>query len=339
MLRLALIGYGYWGPNYGRIIGELPGCELVGCADISPAALGRARERLPDVDMTTDYHEWLSRDDIDAAIIATPTATHLPVVRDWLSAGKHVLCEKPLTYSEAEALKLADLAESCKRVLMVGHTFLFNPGVLKLKEYLDQGVLGKPLYVYSHRMGLGPVRKDANALWDLAPHDVSIILYLFGQDIHVEEVVARGECYVQPDVEDVVFMTVRMQDRIAANIHVAWLDPAKVRRLTIVGTEKMAVFDDVDPFNRVSLYDKKIRYAPSEASFGEFQAILHDGDILIPKVPAREPLKDQVAHFLQCVRGEAECFSDAKFASAVIGVLEQAQKSLDDVRARQPSHQ
>jgi predicted dehydrogenase len=329
MLRLALIGYGYWGPNYARIISELPECELVGCAEICPAARARVRQRLPGTEVTADYREWLDRADLDGVIVATPAVTHYPVVKDCLEAGKHVLCEKPLTRTSPEALELAAIAERCDRTLMVGHTFLFNPAVQMLKEYLERGILGKPLYVYSDRLGLGPIRKDVSVLWDLAAHDVSILLHLFGTHSPVEEVVARGECYIQPDIQDVVFLTLRMQERLLANIHVSWLDPAKVRRLTVVGTEKMVVFDDVDPFHRLMLYDKGFRYATTEESFGEFQAILQDGNVLIPKVPVREPLKEQVTHFLRCVRGEARCESDARFAATVVRTLEEAQHSLD----------
>jgi predicted dehydrogenase len=333
MQRVALIGYGYWGPNYARVINELPDCELVGCAEINPAALERAQQRLPGVELTSDYREWLDRSDVDAVIVATPAVTHYPVVRDCLQAGKHVLCEKPLTRTSPEALELAAVAERCGRTLMVGHTFLFNPAVQMLKEYLDRGILGKPLYVYADRLGLGPIRKDVSALWDLAAHDISILLHLFGANSPMQEVVARGESYIQPNIEDVVFLTLRMQERLLANIHVSWLDPAKVRRLTVVGTEKMVVFDDVDPFHRLMLYDKGFRYATTEESFGEFQAVLQDGNVLIPKVPVREPLREQVSHFLRCIRGEEACRSDARFAAAVVQVLEEAQRSLDETAA------
>jgi predicted dehydrogenase len=329
MKRLALIGYGYWGPNYARILNELADCELVGCAEINPTALARAQERLPGIEVTTDYRQWLDRPDFDGFIIATPAVTHYPVVRDCLQAGKHVLCEKPLTRCASEALELAGIAEANGCTLMVGHTFLFNPAIQMLKEYLDRGILGKPLYVYGQRLGLGPIRKDVSVLWDLAAHDVSILLYLFGPGAPLSEVVARGESYIQPSIEDVVFLTLRLQERLLANIHVSWLDPAKVRRLTVVGTEKMVVFDDVDPLHRLMLYDKGFRFATTEESFGEFRAILQDGNILIPKVPVREPLKEQVSHFLRCVRGEERCQSDARFAAAVVAVLERAQQSLE----------
>jgi predicted dehydrogenase len=329
MVRLGLIGYGYWGPNYARILNELPDCELVGCAEINPAALERARQRLPEVEHTGDHRRLLERRDLDGVIVATPAATHYDVVRDCLEAGKHVLCEKPLTRTSLEASELAEEAEGQGRVLMVGHTFLFNPAVQMLKEYLERGILGKPLYVYCDRLGLGPIRKDVSALWDLAAHDVSILLHLFGDEAGVEDVVARGDCFIQPQIEDVVFLTLRLQERLLANIHVSWLDPAKVRRLTVVGTDKMVVFDDVDPFHRLMLYDKGFRYATTEESFGEFQAVLQDGNVLIPKVPVREPLKEQVTHFLCCIRGEEPCRSDARFAANVVHVLEQAQRSLD----------
>ncbi len=333
MTRLALIGFGYWGPNYARILNELPDCELIGCAEISPSALERVRERLPSIEVTTDYRRWLERPDVDGFIVATPAVTHYPVVRDCLQAGKHVLCEKPLTRSAAEALELAAKAESTGHTLMVGHTFLFNPAVQMLKDYLDRGILGQPLYVYAQRLGLGPIRKDVSVLWDLAAHDVSILLHLFGCGDHLGEVVARGESYIQPDIEDVVFLTMSLRERLLANIHVSWLDPAKVRRLTIVGTDKMVVFDDVDPLHRLMLYDKGFRLATTEESFGEFSAILQDGNVLIPKVPVREPLKEQVGHFLRCLRGEETCRSDARFAASVVSVLEQGQQSLDGTSA------
>jgi predicted dehydrogenase len=335
MIRLALIGYGYWGPNYARILNELPDCELVGCAEICPNALQRVRQRLPEIEVTTDYRQWLDRPDLDGFIVATPAVTHYPVVRDCLQAGKHVLCEKPLTRSAEEALDLAAISDTSHRTLMVGHTFLFNPAVQMVKEYLDRGILGKPLYVYGQRLGLGPIRKDVSVLWDLAAHDVSILLHLFGAAAPWSEVMARGESYIQPSIEDVVFLTMRLQERLLANFHVSWLDPAKVRRLTVVGTEKMVVFDDVDPFHRLMLYDKGFRFATTEESFGEFHAILQDGNVLIPKVQVREPLKEQVSHFLRCVRGEERCLSDGRFAAAVVGVLERAQHSLDRASAQE----
>jgi predicted dehydrogenase len=337
MTRLALIGYGYWGPNYARILNELQDCELIGCAEICPAARERVRQRLPGIEVVTDYRQWLDRADLDGFIVATPALTHYPVVRECLAAGKHVLCEKPLTRSAEEALELADAAEAGSRTLMVGHTFLFNPAVQMLKEYLDRGILGQPLYVYAQRLGLGPIRKDVSVLWDLAAHDVSILLHLFGASASCDEVLARGECYIQPGIEDVVFLTARVRERLMANIHVSWLDPAKVRRVTVVGTDKMVVFDDVDPFHRLMLYDKGFRFAATEESFGEFRAILQDGNVLIPKVAVREPLKEQVCHFLRCISGEERCQSDARFAAAVISVLERAQHSLDSAEpAGQP---
>jgi predicted dehydrogenase len=324
-----LIGYGYWGPNYARILNELPDCELVGCAEISPSALERARQRLPGTELTDDYRRWLDRKDLDGVIVATPAVTHYPVVRDCLQAGKHVLCEKPLTRTAGEALELASTADQHQRTLMVGHTFLFNPGIEMLKEYLDRGILGQPLYAYGTRLGLGPIRQDVSVLWDLAAHDIAILLHLFGDRVSPEEVVARGESYIQPGIEDIVFVTLRMREQLLANIHVSWLDPAKVRRLTVVGTDKMVVFDDVDPFHRLMLYDKGFRYATNEESFGEFRAVLQDGNVLLPKVPVREPLKEQTSHFLRCIRGGEVCRSDARFAAAVVDVLERAQHSLD----------
>src|SRR3954470_21900746 len=323
VLRIGLIGVGYWGPNYARVIAETPDAELVWACD-------RVEENLKIVhahgrQLTTDPAEVLGADSVDAVVVATPTRTHAELTSAALEAGKHVLCEKPLATSVADCEQLAERAQAADRVLMVGHTFLFNPAFRKLRELVVAGEAGDTLYCHTTRTGLGPVRQDVNALWDLAPHDVSMLLAVTERP--VESVTATGAAYLHPDTEDVVFANLRMAGGAIAGVHVSWLDPYKVRNLTVIGTRKMLVFNDIYTDEKLRVFDKGASYdAPSErargAEYGEYRAVLRDGDIVIPKVAPREPLKEQVAHFVECCRTRATPLADVRHAESVVAVLE-----------------
>jgi predicted dehydrogenase len=331
MTRLALIGLGYWGPNYARVVTELPQAELAWACDIDEGALELVRGRYPSVRTTTDLEEILSDASVDAVIVSTPTSTHAAVSLAALSAGKHVLCEKPLAASRTECDTVMAAAEENGSIVMAGHTFIFNPAVRRMRELVETEVIGRVLYCHAARTALGPIREDVNALWDLASHDISILLHVLGRE--PVEVAAHGASYLREDNEDVVFLSIRFEGSILANVHVSWLDPYKVRKVTLIGDRRMVVFDDVSPDEKLKLFDKSATYdAPAKeargADYGEYKAIVRDGDILIPKVPATEPLKEQVGHFLTCCRTGTQPLTDAVFGQRVVSVLEAGSESL-----------
>jgi predicted dehydrogenase len=331
MIRIGLIGFGYWGPNYARVVGELPDTELVVTCDRSEEALALARTRSPQTRTTTDAAEVFAADDVDAVIVATPTTTHYELGMGALQGGKHLLCEKPLAGSVAECDELIAAAARSERILFVGHTFLFNGAVRRMRELIDDGSIGRLLYAHAVRTGLGPIRQDVNALWDLAPHDLSILFFLFGEE--PTSVSATGRAFLRDDVEDVVFAQLRFESGAIGGIHVSWLDPYKVRRVTAVGDRRMVVFDDVALDEKLKVFDKGASYeAISESArgteFGEYQALIRDGDIVIPKIPAHEPLKEQVAEFVRCCRSGDRPLTDGVDGRRVVAALEAAMESL-----------
>ena len=330
-VRLGLIGYGYWGPNLARNFHQLPEAWLVACADADPPRVNEAARLYPSLKhVTTDARELIENPTLDALVIATPARSHFALVSQALEAGKHVLVEKPLAMTSAEARALIEIAYKCKRVLMVGHTFEFNPAVWKIQELLQAGALGELYYIYSTRVNLGRVQTDINALWSIAPHDISILLYLL-QTMPLT-ITARGGTYVSHGVEDVIFALLAFPaphsgaDNINAHIHASWLDPSKTRQMTFVGSEKMIVYDDVDPEAKLKIYDKGI-YKRGE-SFGEFQLRVRSGDIHIPKIDLTEPLRYECAHFLECIRENKPPRTNGENGLRVVRVLEAAQASL-----------
>jgi predicted dehydrogenase len=331
VFRFGLIGLGYWGPNYARVLNELHETELVAACDLSEDATSFIRDRYPQARTTRDAADLLSADDIDAVIIATPTKTHFPLALAALQAGKHVLCEKPLARTTAECDELIAAANESGAVLFVGHTFIYNPAVRRMRTLVENGEVGRVLYCHSARTGLGPFRADVNALWDLAPHDVSIFLYLMGRD--PVSVWAVGQSFLRTQHEDVVFLYVRFDDDSMAAAHLSWLDPYKVRRLTLVGDRRMLVFDDVSSDEKLKIFDRGASYEAVSveargAEFGEFKAIVRDGDIHVPKLQASEPLKEQVRHFVDCCVNGATPETGARSGRNVIAVLEAAMASL-----------
>lgn len=331
MLRIGLIGLGYWGPNYARVVNELPGAELVVVCDASNEALEFIQSRVPGARTTTASEEIFAADDLDAVIIATPTSTHYELALRALEGGKHVLCEKPLAATTFECDALIAAARNAGRVLFTGHTFLFNPAVRRMRQLVEDGSLGRLLYAHTTRTGLGPIRQDVNALWDLAPHDLSILFSLF--DREPVTVSATGRSFLREGVEDVVFAQLTFADGGIAGIHVSWLDPYKVRRVTAVGDQRMVVFDDVAVDEKLKVFDKGASYdAISESArgteFGEYKAVIRDGDIVIPKIPAREPLKEQVLEFVRCCESGEMPLTDGIAGRRVVAVLEAATESL-----------
>lgn len=329
MVKVGVIGCGHWGPNHIRIFDQMPNSQSVMCADVDEGRLAAVKRSFPDIQTTTDYRQLLASPDVDAVCIAAPTNTHYQLAKAALSAGKHVLCEKPLSLEPDESRELDALAKKAKRVLMVGHVFVFNNGIVKLKEYIDAGELGKVQYAHAIRTNLGPFRYDVNALWDLAPHDISIFNYLF--DAAPENVSARGQKYLGDKLEDVAFATLSYPHRRMANIHVSWLDPKKVRQITIVGDKKMAVWDDLDNVGPIKIYDKHVeRTAHYYESYGEFQLLSREGSITIPNIGFSEPLKEQAKYFIECVeKGCEPSRADAQKGFDVVRTLRAIQQSME----------
>ena len=323
-VRIGVIGFGQWGPNHVRNFSLLDGCEVVRICDASDQRLQSAQKFLRGVAVTKNAADITGAADIDAVIVATPTSTHFALVKAALEAGKDVLCEKPLAQTSAQCRELADLAARHGRILMVGHVFLYNPGVLHLKTDLDRGELGRVYYMDAVRTNLGPVRKDVGAIFDLASHDISIFNFLL--NALPVEVSATGNSVLQAGIEDVGFLTLYYPGNVVCHAHASWLNPRKVRLLTIVGDHKMAVWDDMNNLEAVRYYDKGVT-ADHYTSFGEFHMILRDGQITIPKVKMFEPLQKQDAEFIACLRARIQPAADARCGLAVVQVMEAAMES------------
>jgi predicted dehydrogenase len=332
LVRVAIIGFGHWGPNCARILsGTIAGARLVACAEPAAGRLATFERQYPSARAYADYRRMLRDGDIDGAIVATPTSTHREVAEDCLNAGVDVLVEKPLAGTVSDAESIVATARASGRSLMVGHTFLFNPAVRAIKGYIDQGLLGEIRYLYFQRTGLGPIRQDVNVLWDLAPHDISMLRYWLQSD--PVDVTARGESYLKPHTEDVVFVTLSYPDQILASVHVSWLDPVKVRRVTVVGDRKMVVFDDTHTTEKLRIYDRGADYQPREGGFAEFIAAVRDGDIVIPRLEPLEPLRVELEHFVRCVSTRATPVTSGEDGLAVVRVLEAASQSLHEARS------
>jgi predicted dehydrogenase len=336
-MDVALVGYGYWGPNLARTIDASEVTRLAAVCDTSPSARQRAAKRFPMSQVTGDLDQVLGNEAIQAIMIALPIHLHHRVALAALECGKHVLVEKPLATTVHESDELVAAAEDRGLTLMVGHTFLFSGAVQAAKRYIDAGELGQTYYISMRRTNLGIVRSDANAMWSLAPHDVSILRYWTGRE--AVTVTATGAAHLQAGIEDVVFMTIAFEGGIVAHVHTSWLEPNKVRDCTIVGSRKMLVYDDVEPEAKIRLYDKGIERREMDGvprsslgryeDFGRFQMIARAGDIVLPKLELREPLAEQISHFAACVSGEVEPLADGREGRAVVAILEAAQRSLE----------
>ena len=320
MIRVGLTGLGYWGPNLARNFDDL--ADLRWLCDLSPEQRERYARRFPAARLTGDFDELLADPELDAVVVATPVVTHFELAKRALLAGKHVFVEKPPAVAGAEADELVSLAEERDLVLLPGHLLLYHPGVRKLKEIVDSGALGEVLYLYGNRQNLGQIRKDENALWSLGVHDLSVILHLIGDE--PSHVWARGESFLNPGVEDVVFCYLRFPSGAIAHMHLSWLDPHKMRKMTVVGRERMAVFDDMELERKLTVYEK----APEQPAetYGEWRT--RTGDIHSPKIPNDEPLRLEVQHFLSLVEGAGDRFEGARAGATVVRTLEALQESL-----------
>jgi len=325
-VRVGLAGLGYWGPNLARNFDELPDAELAWLCDLDVGRLARVGGRHPGARTTDRFDDLLEDETVDAVVIATPVTTHGELARRALLAGKHVFVEKPLAVNAHEAEQVADLAEERGLALMPGHLLLYHPGVRKLKEIVDSGELGHLFVVYGNRQNLGKIRRDENVLWSLGAHDLSVILDLVGED--PVELSARGASFLTDGVEDVAFCYLRFPSGVVAHMHLSWLDPHKMRKLTVVGDRKMAVFDDMEPDHKVTVYDKGPQEPP--AGYGEWMT--RSGDILSPDLPAEEPLRLECEHFLAVVQGRVDPAPARANGLAVVRVLEELQMSLERER-------
>jgi predicted dehydrogenase len=321
-VRVGVVGLGYWGPNLARNLAAIPGCELVWLCDSSPAAYRKVAPLFPGTRVSGDVEELLADPELDAVVVATPVTTHAELALRVASAGKHCLVEKPLATTTVDAERAVAAAARAGKILMVGHLLEYHPAVVRLKELIDSGELGALYYVYGNRLNLGVLRADENALWSLGAHDVSVVLHLIGEE--PRECHADGASYVRDGVQDVVFCYLRFPSGIVAHLHLSWLDPHKERRLTVVGSNRMATFDDMLVEGKLTVYDKG--FDEDTRSWGEY--IARSGDIFSPRVPGVEPLRIECEHFVDCVRGRAEPRSDGHSGVRVVRVLERLQASL-----------
>ncbi len=325
MIQVAVVGVGGWGKNLARNYEQIQAAHLKYICDLDQKVLGQVHKLCPGASVTTQFQQLLEDDQLDAVIIATPAVTHHDLCKAALEAGKDVYVEKPFVLRVEEALELIELAEKHKRVLMVGHLLKYHPVVSYLADAIQANELGRIHYIYAHRLNLGTVRGDENSLWNFAPHDISVILHLLGKD--PVDVSARGQYYLQPGVEDVVFLSLNFDDRCMAHVHVSWLDPHKVRKMTIVGSKKMAVFDDLEANEKLKFYDKGAKFNDDYDTFAEYVG-LRFGDINIPYIRMSEPLQLECNHFLECVQKRTQPLTDGRDGLRVVKVLNAAQQSL-----------
>jgi len=325
MVNTGVIGLGYWGPNLLRnVYSNKRNGKLVMC-DCDPVRAEKMKSRYPDVSCTSNCGDIFNDSSLDAVVIATDVSSHYPLAREALLAGKHVFVEKPFAASIAEAEELVDLGKKNGLITMVGHTFMFSPPVIKTKEIIDSGELGEIFFITSSRVNLGLHQKDVSVIWDLAPHDFSMLFYWLGEE--PTSVSAFGHAYVLDGIPDVAFINLAFPSGSIGNVQVSWLSPSKLRRTVIVGSRKMLVYDDTEPIEKIKIYDKGVDVIEPE-SFGEYQLTYRTGDIVSPKLPTGEPLAAEMEEFLSCIETGSEPKSSGSEGLAVVRALELADASL-----------
>ena len=324
-LRVAVVGAGYWGKNVVRCFAGMPDVRLVAVCDEDPDVRSRMARTYPGVETFESLEEVLDRRDVEAVAIVTPAVRHAEQAVAALRAGKHVYVEKPMALSTREAQEVVEAAESSPGIFMVGHMLVYHPVVQRIRGLLEAGELGDIYYMYAQRVNLGRLRSDENALWSFGPHDVSVMLHLTG--LLPERVAAWGQAYLQPGIEDVVFVNLFFPNKIMGHIQLSWLDPRKVRKLTLVGSRKMLEFDDTHPTEKLTIFDKGFDRPPEFSSYAEYLSI-RQGDIVIPKVDMREPLLVELEHFVHCARSGTRPVTDWRAGLAVTRILEAAGRSL-----------
>ena len=326
VMRVGVIGFGYWGPNLARNFYELPMSRLIAIADQKEEQLNRAKIRYPGVTLTREYRDLFNMG-LDAVVISTPPQTHFQIAKECLLHGLNVLVEKPLTLDSKDAEELIRIADDKDLILMVGHTFEYDSAILELKKYIENNELGDLYYFDTARLNLGLFNRNSNVIWDLAPHDISILTFLL--DKEPISVSAQGVACVFPGVIDVAYLSLTFPGNVTAYVHVSWLDPRKVRRLTVVGSKKMAVYNDMDGEGRIKLFDKGVEAPDYSDGYGEFQLNYRSGDIIIPYVRYVEPLMQECQHFLDSISNHTEPKSSGRSGLRVIKILEAAQRSLN----------
>lgn len=325
-IKIGAVGCGYWGPNLIRNLRSLPDCELKVICDTSEARLSHMRRLHPDVTTTNEYESLLHDPSLDAIVVATPVRFHYEMAKAALSAGKHVFIEKPMARTEMEAEELVSMAESQGLVIMVGHTFLFSPAVRRMKEIIDAGDIGQVQYIGARRLNLGLFQKDINVAWDLAPHDISILLHLL--DEHPVSVSCQGSSHITRGIEDVTMMYLAFKRNCCGFIHNSWLDPKKVRQMTVIGTQRMIVYDDTEPLEKLKIYDARVEVPPHYDTFAEFTYSYHYGDAYVPYIKQDEPLKLECQHFIDCIRDHAVPITSGRLGLEVVRILEASSQSL-----------
>jgi len=324
-IGIAVVGTGDWGANLVRNFSRLPGAKLVALCDADAPRLAKTVAQYPGVRPMADVAEVCAASDVQGAVVSASAVSHYPLAKQLLEAGKDVYVEKPLTLQVAHAEELVKIAKEKGRILMVGHLLIYHPGVQYLKKLVTEGTLGDLYYLYSQRVNLGKVRRDENALWSFAPHDLSVILHLL--DAEPIDVVARGSAFLQGKVEDVVFVDLRFPGGKLAHVHVSWLDPHKLRKFTVVGSQKMVVFDDMEASEKIRIYDKGVDKGGEIVPYGDALTV-RSGDILIPKISLQEPLTLECRHFVDCIRERKKPLTDGTDGLKVVKVLAAAQASL-----------
>ncbi len=327
-IRIGVIGCGHWGPNHIRNFSSAAHSQVVAAADPKDDRRESLKRLYPAVMFYADHRELLASGEVDAVVIAAPTRFHFELTREALLAGKDVLCEKPLATRSSECHELGKIAQDQRRILMIGHVFLYNAGIQKLADLLRNGEAGRIYYAHATRTNLGPIREDVNVAWDLASHDISIFNYLLGAA--PLSVTAIGGRYLQRDQEDVSFISAKYPRGILANIHVSWMDPKKIREITIVGDKKMLVWNDLHPEGPVRIYDKGVIQEPYYETFGEFHLLVREGDLTVPRIRVGEPLKVQADQFIQSVRQRTTPTCDVRLATQVVETLEAVDRSMQE---------
>jgi predicted dehydrogenase len=325
-INMGVVGCGYWGPNLIRNFRSIPDCNLKIMCDISESRLRHLKSLYPEVEAKTSYDNLLNDKNLDAIVVATSVKHHYPMAKASLLAGKHTLIEKPMASSIAECEELIAIAQKQGLVLMVGHTFLFSPAVRKIKEIVDHRDIGEIRYISARRLNLGLFQKDINVAWDLAPHDISIILYIMQEMPH--SVNCRGGAHITSGIEDVTSMSLHFSKERSAIIHSSWHDPRKVREMTIVGSKRMIVYDDVEPLEKIKIFDARVERPPHYDTFAEFLYAYHYGDIYSPYIKQDEPLKAECQHFVDCVRHGSNPITNGGKGLEVVQILEAASQSL-----------
>jgi predicted dehydrogenase len=325
-IQVGVVGCGYWGPNLVRNLRQAQDCELTMICDASEPRLRHMRRLHPDVATTTKFEDILADGRVDAVVIATPVRFHYEMAKACLKAGKHTFIEKPMARTQAEAEELVAMAQHQGLVLMVGHTFLFSPAVRRMKEIIDAGDIGAVQYIAARRLNLGLFQKDINVAWDLAPHDISIILHLLGE--MPASISCQGSSHVTRGIEDVTMMYLSFAKNRCAFIQNSWLDPKKVRQMTVVGSKRMIFYDDTEPLEKIKIYDARVEVPAHYDSFAEFTYSYHYGDAYVPYIKQDEPLKLECQHFLDCIRHGTTPMTDGRLGLDVVRVLESADKSL-----------